>query len=191
MSYGPDLTESFERALGPGRSHLQGRQARRSAVRAADPLSVRDQSEDGKEHRPRYPADAARTRRRSDRVRRREFIALLGGAAVAASGSARAQQDRPAYRRADGICSKTIRRPGRAWPLSGEGLEQLGWKEGRNVADHLCVWCRRNQAGSRLRQRAGRFETGCDCLRNHADAEGGGGSDLDASRSSLSRSPIP
>src|SRR6516164_3144274 len=39
--------------------------------------------QDGKGPRPRRAADAARPRRRGDRVRRREFITLLGGAAVA------------------------------------------------------------------------------------------------------------
>ena len=51
--------------------------------------------------------------------------------------------------------------------------------------------CRRNGSGSRLREAADRFESGCDRLRNHADAEGGGASRRLTSRSYLFRSPTP
>jgi len=67
-------------------------------------------------------------------VKRREFITLLGGAAVAWPLSARAQQ------------GERMRRVGVIMPLTAddpvgqariaalrEGLEKLGWTEGRNI----------------------------------------------------------
>src|SRR5262249_31717123 len=75
-----------------------------------------------------------RARRRGDRMRRREFIGSLGGAAVAWPLGARAQQP------------ERIRRVGvlTVWPADSrdvqvrlaafkQGLQQLGWIEGRNL----------------------------------------------------------
>ena len=78
---------------------------------------------------PRHSADAARPRRRGDRVKRREFIALLGGAAAWPIG-ARAQQ--PADAVIAFLRSDLDRR--RALPRGGvsQGL-QAGFIEGRNV----------------------------------------------------------
>jgi putative ABC transport system substrate-binding protein len=66
-------------------------------------------------------------------VRRRAFIALLGGAAVAASGSAHAQQDRVrrigvlmGYAEADSDTQARM-------AAFRNGLDQLGWKDGRNI----------------------------------------------------------
>jgi putative tryptophan/tyrosine transport system substrate-binding protein len=66
-------------------------------------------------------------------VRRRAFIALLGGAAVAASGSARAQQNRVrrigvlmGYAEADSDTQARM-------AAFRNGLDQLGWKDGRNI----------------------------------------------------------
>jgi putative tryptophan/tyrosine transport system substrate-binding protein len=66
-------------------------------------------------------------------VRRRAFITLLGGAAVAASGSARAQQDRVrrigvlmGYAEADSDTQARM-------AAFRNGLDQLGWKDGRNI----------------------------------------------------------
>ena len=98
MSYGASLTD----ALSPGRRlcrpHPQGRQARGLAGRAVDQVRVGHQPADRQDARPRHSADAARPRRRGDRMKRREFITLLGGAAaLAARGAGAAVRTHPTH----------------------------------------------------------------------------------------------
>jgi len=69
-----------------------------------------------------------------DQLRRREFISLLGGTAVAWPVAARAQQ--PERMRRIGVLSAFADDDPdmQAWlPAFRQGLERLGWSEGRNV----------------------------------------------------------
>src|SRR5438445_1001260 len=89
---------------------------------------------DRQDARPYCAADAARHRRRGDRMKRRDFITLLGGGAVAWPLAARAQQ------------GERMRRIGVLMPLAADdavararlaaflqGLHQLGWTAGNSV----------------------------------------------------------
>src|SRR5262249_1477213 len=111
----------------------QGREAGRPAGAGADQVRAGDQFENRQGARPRSAGNAAWPRRRGDRVKRREFITLLG-AAAAWPLAARARQgermrhigillpgaaDDPEYQARVGAFL--------------QALGQLGWSIGRNV----------------------------------------------------------
>ena len=66
-------------------------------------------------------------------MRRREFIALIGGAAAAVPLAAHAQQDGPLAR--VGVIGPSLDRPGMrvAYPFFLADLRKLGFAEGRNL----------------------------------------------------------
>src|SRR5262249_24255289 len=96
----------------------------------------RGQPEDGKGLGFRCPANAARPCRRCDRmtakVKRRDFITLLGGAA-AWPLAARAQQ--PGKLPTIGFLGQSTRSATSEWTNAFvQRLRELGWIDGRNVA---------------------------------------------------------
>ena len=90
-------------------------------------------------------------------MKRREFISLIGGAAVAASGPARAQADR--VRHIGVLMGYAQSDPDTQARMAAfrEAFEQLGWKDGRNVAITYRFGVARARSGPRLRQGTGRI----------------------------------
>src|SRR5262249_49302116 len=100
---------------------------------ASHRIRTGDQLQNRQGARPDDSRQAYRARRRGDRVRRREFITLLGGAAAAWPVAAHAQQ-RPACRV---IAFPTPPSPHLDAPrgaASRQGLKEAGYVEGQNVA---------------------------------------------------------
>ena len=114
--------------IGVREPHSPRRQAGGSSGASTDEIRACDQSQDGEGSRPRDPEDTACRRRAGDRVKRREFIGLVGGAA-AWPLTASAQQ-------AGGKIVTIGILAIEPWPpidTFRQALDDLGYIEGKNV----------------------------------------------------------
>src|SRR5262249_48387532 len=116
------------------RPHSQGREARGPASYTVHEVRAGHQCRERPDAPPHRTGQAARGRRRGDRVKRREFITLLGGAATAWPFAVRAQ---PADRmRKIGVLLSGTADDAVFQTWVGaflQGLAQSGWVVGRDV----------------------------------------------------------
>ena len=165
MSYGADPKESFDRAAALTARIFQGAKPADLPFELPTRYLFVINMKTAKAMNLTVPNYAARARRRGDRVRRRDFIRFVGGAAASTSLSwpfaARAQQREQKRHVAvlmGGLSSGDA--DGQAEAAAFEdGLKELGWKLGGNIAARLSLAGRRARSGHRRGERDRRCTT--------------------------------
>ena len=134
ISYGPDFVDQYRRAAGYVDRILKGEKPANLPVQAPTKHELVINLKTAKALGLDVPTVVARPRRRGDRMKRREFISLLGGAAAAWPVVARAQQDERVRHVVVWIGGSsndpTSQQRGATFR---DAMRGLGWTDGRNV----------------------------------------------------------
>ena len=133
ISYGPDFVDQYRRAAGYVDRILKGTRPSDLPVQAPTKHELVINLKTAKALGIDMPEVAARPRRRGDRMRRRQFITLLGGAAAWPLAAYAQQPQRiPQIGVLMGVAESD---PGGQTRIAAfrQGLADLGWAVGRNI----------------------------------------------------------